>query len=82
VEIAPTRELFARPRHPYTRMLLDAVPDLAMSGRQRVPVAGEIPSPIDPPSGCTFHPRCPLADAGCKDKPPPFRNGVACFKAS
>jgi peptide/nickel transport system ATP-binding protein len=82
VEIAPTRELFARPRHPYTRMLLDAVPDLAMSGRQRVPVAGEIPSPIDPPSGCTFHPRCPLADAGCKAKAPPFHSGVACFKAT
>ena len=61
VEIADGRELFRNPRMPYTRMLLDAVPDLAMSGRQRMPVQGEIPNPIDPPPGCTFNPRCPLA---------------------
>ena len=60
VEIAEGRELFANPRMPYTRMLLDAVPDLAMSGRQRIPVKGEIPNPIDPPPGCAFNPRCPL----------------------
>jgi peptide/nickel transport system ATP-binding protein len=78
VEIAPAAELFARPRHPYTRMLLDAVPDLAMSGRPRIPVGGEIPNPINPPSGCTFHPRCPLVNERCRRESPAFVNGVAC----
>ena len=59
VEISGGRELFATPKHPYTRMLLDAVPDLGMTGKQRIPVQGEIPNPINPPSGCTFNPRCP-----------------------
>src|SRR5690242_12111209 len=62
VEIADGRDLFVCPKHPYTRMLLDAVPDVGMTGRQRIPVKGEIPNPIDPPSGCTFNPRCPLAN--------------------
>jgi len=70
VEIAAAQELFARPRHPYTRMLLDAVPDLEMSGRQRTPVAGEVPNPLAPPPGCTFHPRCPHANARCKSEIP------------
>ena len=65
VEIAPTEELFRAPQHPYTRMLLDAVPDLAMTGRPRKMVEGEIPNPISPPSGCAFHPRCPLAFEPC-----------------
>ena len=78
VEIAPARELFAAPRHPYTRMLLDAVPDLAMSGRPRTPVQGDVPSPIDPPSGCAFHPRCPLATDRCRVEAPALRDGVAC----
>jgi peptide/nickel transport system ATP-binding protein len=78
VEIAPARELFASPRMPYTRMLLGAVPDLAMSGRQRVPVRGEIPNPIDPPPGCTFNPRCPIAFDLCRKKVPELINGVAC----
>ena len=60
VELAPTRDLFAAPQHPYTRMLLDAVPDLEMTGKARTAVAGEVPNPLDPPPGCTFHPRCPL----------------------
>jgi peptide/nickel transport system ATP-binding protein len=62
VEWASAHELFTRPQHPYTRMLLEAIPDLEMSGRDRTPVGGEVPSPIDPPSGCHFHPRCPFAD--------------------
>ncbi len=62
VEVAPAKALFRRPRHPYTRLLLDTIPDLAMSGRERTPVAGEVPSPIHPPPGCAFHPRCPFAD--------------------
>jgi peptide/nickel transport system ATP-binding protein len=70
VEIAPTGELFAAPRHPYTRMLLDAVPDLEMTGRPRKPVEGEIPNPIDPPKGCAFHPRCPFANARCRAERP------------
>ena len=66
VELAPAKDLFRAPQHPYTRMLLDAVPDLAMSGRARKMIEGEIPNPIDPPTGCAFHPRCPLADQQCK----------------
>ena len=69
-EWAPTAVLFDRPMHPYTRMLLDAIPDLEMTGRARIPVAGEVPSPINPPSGCPFHPRCPLADDRCKREQP------------
>ncbi len=78
VEVSDAKEMFARPRHPYTRMLLDAVPDLAMSGRARIPVAGEIPNPINPPSGCTFHPRCPLAFDRCRAENPLPLDGVAC----
>jgi peptide/nickel transport system ATP-binding protein len=66
VEVAPTDTLFKRPKRPYTRMLLDTIPDLDMTGRQRAPVAGEVPSPINPPAGCTFHPRCPFANERCK----------------
>ena len=63
VEIAPGEASCSpAPRHPYTRMLLDAVPDLGMSGRPRTPVQGEIPNPISPPPGCTFNPRCGLAE--------------------
>jgi peptide/nickel transport system ATP-binding protein len=70
VEYADTKTLFGTPKHPYTRMLLDAIPDLGMTGRKRIPVAGEVPSPINPPPGCTFHPRCPHADARCADQQP------------
>ncbi|MSQ63356.1 MAG: ATP-binding cassette domain-containing protein [Betaproteobacteria bacterium] len=70
VEIAAAEDLFARPQHPYTRMLLDAVPDLEMSGRQRTPVAGEVPNPLSPPAGCAFHPRCPHANDRCKAERP------------
>ena len=82
VEWADTRTLFQRPKHPYTRMLLDAIPDLEMTGRQRVPVAGEVPSPINPPPGCPFHPRCPHANERCRlERPLAQRHGeshVAC----
>jgi peptide/nickel transport system ATP-binding protein len=69
-EWAETKTLFTRPSHPYTRMLLDAIPDLAMTGRARIPVAGEVPSPINPPPGCSFHPRCPFAEQRCKTERP------------
>ena len=69
-ELADTKTLFARPKHPYTRFLLDAIPDLDMSGRERMPVGGEVPSPINPPTGCSFHPRCPHADIRCKTEVP------------
>jgi len=72
VEVAPKAQLFARPLHPYTRLLLDTVPDLAMTGRERAPVRGEVPNPIDPPSGCAFHPRCPFANERCKAERPPL----------
>ena len=78
VEIAEGRELFRAPRMPYTRMLLGAVPDLAMSGRARIAVSGEIPNPIDPPSGCTFHPRCPEVFDLCRKVVPDLVDGVAC----
>jgi peptide/nickel transport system ATP-binding protein len=72
VELADKAELFARPRHPYTRMLLDAIPDIHMSGRARTPVMGEVPNPLSPPSGCSFHPRCPHANERCKRERPPL----------
>ena len=70
VELADKAELFAHQRHPYTRMLLDAIPDIHMSGRPRTPVHGEVPNPLSPPSGCSFHPRCPHANARCKAERP------------
>ena len=70
VEIASRDKLFGNPRHPYTKMLLGAIPDMSGSGRRRVQVAGEVPNPLNPPSGCTFHPRCPLANERCKQEAP------------
>ena len=67
VEVAQARALFDSPQHPYTRMLLDAVPDLTLSGVRRTPIRGEIPNPISPPSGCAFHPRCPIASTRCTE---------------
>jgi peptide/nickel transport system ATP-binding protein len=74
VELAPKAELFARPRHPYTRMLLDAIPDIHMSGRARTPVQGEVPNPLNPPAGCAFHPRCPHANARCSAERPALQS--------
>ncbi len=70
VEVTAAKTLFARPRHPYTRMLLESIPDLEMTGRKTVPVAGEVANPINPPSGCYFHPRCSFADDRCKRELP------------
>ena len=72
-ELASRQQIFSAPRHPYTRMLLDAIPDLEMTGRARTPVAGEVPNPLNPPTGCTFHPRCPHANARCRSEVPGLR---------
>jgi peptide/nickel transport system ATP-binding protein len=63
--LADKQTLFAQPQHPYTRMLLDAIPKLHDTGRARTPVQGEVPNPLAPPSGCAFHPRCPHANERC-----------------
>ena len=70
VEVADSRTLFAKPRHPYTRLLLDTIPDIEMTGRHRAPVGGEVPSPIAPPPGCPFHPRCPFVNDRCRSEVP------------
>ncbi|MBK6388197.1 MAG: dipeptide ABC transporter ATP-binding protein [Rhodoferax sp.] len=70
VELADKQTLFANPRHPYTRMLLDAIPKLHDTGRARTPVQGEVPNPLNPPSGCAFNPRCPLANDRCRSERP------------
>ena len=78
VELAPAGELFSHPRHPYTRMLLEAVPRIERTGEPRTPVAGEVPNPLAPPPGCSFHPRCPHADERCRRERPEFVDAVAC----
>lgn len=70
VELADKQELFARPRHPYTRMLLDAIPKMHDTGRARTPVRGEVPNPLNPPTGCAFNPRCPYANDRCRSERP------------
>jgi peptide/nickel transport system ATP-binding protein len=85
VELADHRTLFSRPTHPYTRMLLDAIPDVAMSGRVRQPVQGDLPNPLQPPTGCSFHPRCPHANERCRIERPALQKiagvQVACHAA-
>jgi peptide/nickel transport system ATP-binding protein len=73
VEVAPAAELFAGPNHPYTQALLAEVPTLQRRRRDFVPIKGEIPSPLAPPPGCHFHPRCPHAMARCKSDNPVLR---------
>jgi peptide/nickel transport system ATP-binding protein len=73
VELDTTAEIFARPRHPYTRALLDSVPRLSRGGNRGPeikPIAGELPSPLAPPTGCHFHPRCPHATDLCRQERP------------
>jgi peptide/nickel transport system ATP-binding protein len=73
VEIAPTEALFAAPNHPYTSALLTEVPRIDRKRRTFVPIKGEIPSPLNPPAGCHFHPRCPHAMPRCSTEVPPLR---------
>lgn len=73
VELASADELFARPLHPYTKALLSAVPTLHRQGPERIRLAGEPPDPTQPPPGCTFHPRCPLAQPVCRSEAPELR---------
>ncbi len=85
VEEADPQSLFGAPKHPYTQMLLDAAPRMDGFGREVPPPQGEIPDPIDPPSGCAFHPRCPIAEAICRQDRPQMRDlgkgRVACHLA-
>lgn len=87
VEQAATEVLFAGPKHPYTQLLLDTIPNVTHPRRDRVPQSGEVPSPMAPPSGCTFHPRCPQADARCSAEAPEMRayadgSRVACHRVA
>lgn len=70
VELADKHTLFDNPRHPYTRMLLDAIPKMHDTGRARTPVQGEVPNPLNPPSGCAFNPRCPHVNDRCRNERP------------
>jgi peptide/nickel transport system ATP-binding protein len=85
VEEAPAEDLFATPRHPYTQMLFAAAPKMDAFGREVEPPKGEIPDPINPPPGCAFHPRCPIAVARCREERPEMRRlgaaRVACHLA-
>jgi oligopeptide/dipeptide ABC transporter ATP-binding protein len=85
VEIAPTEALYATPLHPYTQALLASIPIPDPTQRREfVPLTGDIPSPVNPPTGCRFHTRCPLAKAECSRQEPPLREvgagrSVACW---
>jgi oligopeptide/dipeptide ABC transporter ATP-binding protein len=88
VELAPSKELYAHPLHPYTEALLAAVPSTNPDiNRERIILTGDVPNPANPPSGCHFHPRCRFAQDICKTKAPEWQemengHGVACHFAS
>ena len=86
VEQAAARDLFERPQHPYTIGLLGSIPRLDTDHARLAAIEGGVPDPLDPPSGCRFHPRCPFGDAKCAQARPPLReietgHRVACWKA-
>ncbi|HKD68467.1 MAG TPA: dipeptide ABC transporter ATP-binding protein [Candidatus Binataceae bacterium] len=77
VESGTGEQIYANPRHPYTRALLSAVPSIDPADRrERIRLPGELPSPVDPPPGCTFHPRCPYAKDVCRTVVPPLETGA------
>ncbi|HAW45282.1 MAG TPA: ABC transporter ATP-binding protein, partial [Sutterella sp.] len=85
VELADKEELFTNPCHPYTQMLLRAIPDLNSGKSSQIQISGEVPSPLAPPPGCAFHPRCERVCAGCSKAVPPMRevapgHQAACFE--
>jgi peptide/nickel transport system ATP-binding protein/oligopeptide transport system ATP-binding protein len=83
VEVAETRELFARPLHPYTQALLSAIPEPDPTRRaKRIVLTGDVPSPINPPSGCRFHTRCPVAHEMCRQIVPPLAEAASDHVAS
>jgi oligopeptide/dipeptide ABC transporter ATP-binding protein len=73
VEVGLAEQVFSDPRHPYTRLLLETIPNVENPIRDRRPMSGEVPSPIAPPPGCPFHPRCPMAEARCQVERPQLR---------
>jgi oligopeptide/dipeptide ABC transporter ATP-binding protein len=73
VEIGPAKEVTGKPLHPYTQALLAAVPKLKPTKQERAPLAGDLPSPINPPPGCPFQTRCPLVQDVCRREMPPLR---------
>ncbi|MEM8663509.1 MAG: oligopeptide/dipeptide ABC transporter ATP-binding protein, partial [Pseudomonadota bacterium] len=77
VETASTDDIFARPNHPYTQALLAEVPRLDQRKRSFAPIKGEIPSPLHPPEGCHFHPRCPRAIDRCREERPVLKQVAA-----
>lgn len=84
VEIAPAEDLYQNPKHPYTQALISAIPEFNKEKKQRIILEGDLPSPSNPPSGCLFHTRCPIAKDICKEKRPQMehisqRHQVACF---
>ena len=85
VELADKQTLFANPRHPYTKMLLDAIPKMHDTGRARTPVQGEVPNPLNPPPGCAFNPRCPHTNDRCRTERPVLQTiggiQIACHAA-
>ena len=81
VELADKQHLFANPRHPYTRMLLDAIPKMHDTGRARTPVQGEVPNPLNPPTGCAFNPRCPHANDRCRSERPVLQQAAGILVA-
>ena len=85
METATSDALFANPQHPYTRALIDAAPDpdpLAEATREHVSLGGEIPSPLDPPAGCVFHTRCPIAMDICRRETPELQTVATAHKAA
>ena len=85
VEVANSQEIYASPKHPYTKALLSAIPGVdPETKKKRIILTGDVPSPISPPSGCTFHPRCPEANADCAKASPTLKGDshqVSCFRA-